>query len=110
MQCRVFSLAVRRPHNLVRVLNPAFPLRQFIRCAKCNKGLTAGIAKKKFPYYWCYKPGGRSVFISAEKLENEFVALLKMHQPTMELLERLPEIAKQLWKVRQEVWNGTPAH
>jgi site-specific DNA recombinase len=85
-----------------QVLNPDFPLRQFIRCAKCNKGLTAGIAKKKFPYYWCYKPGCRSVFISAEKLEKEFVALLEMHQPTMELLERLPEIAKQLWKVRQE--------
>jgi site-specific DNA recombinase len=85
-----------------QVLNSDFPLRQFIRCAKCNKGLTAGIAKKKFPYYWCYKPGCRSVFISAEKLEKEFVALLEMHQPTMELLERLPEIAKQLWKVRQE--------
>src|SRR5271157_1026079 len=44
-----------------QVLNPEFPLRQFIRCAKCGKGLTAGIAKKKFPYYWCYKPGCRSV-------------------------------------------------
>jgi len=32
------------------VLNPEFPLRQFIRCAKCDKGLTAGVAKKTFPY------------------------------------------------------------
>ena len=37
--------------------------RQFVRCAKCNKGLTAGIAKKKFPYYWCYRKGCRAVFV-----------------------------------------------
>ena len=85
-----------------RVLNPDFPLRQFIRCAKCDKGLTAGIAKKKFPYYWCYKPGCRSVFVTKDELESQFVRLLQMHQPTVELLERLPEIAKQLWTVRQE--------
>jgi hypothetical protein len=34
-----------------QVLNPEFPLRQIIRCAKCRKGLTAGVAKKKFRYY-----------------------------------------------------------
>jgi site-specific DNA recombinase len=85
-----------------QVLNPEFPLRQFIRCSKCNKGLTAGIAKKKFPYYWCYKPGCRSVFISAEKLEAYFVALLYMYQPTAEYLAILPDVAKEVWNVREE--------
>ncbi|HZW92954.1 MAG TPA: recombinase family protein [Candidatus Eremiobacteraceae bacterium] len=85
-----------------QVLNPEFPLRQFIRCSKCDKGLTAGIAKKRFPYYWCYKPGCRSVFISAEKLEADFVALLDMYQPTVEYLAILPDVAKEVWKAREE--------
>src|SRR6266851_2285888 len=85
-----------------QVLNPEFRLRQFIRCSKCDKGLTAGIAKKKFPYYWCYKPGCRSVFISAEKLEADFVALLDVYQPTVEYLAILPDVAKDVWKVREE--------
>jgi site-specific DNA recombinase len=85
-----------------QVLNPEFPLRQFIRCAKCNKGLTAGVAKKKFPYYWCYKPGCRSVFVPAEELEHAFVMWLGMYQPTVEYLALLPEVAKEVWKVRQE--------
>jgi site-specific DNA recombinase len=84
-----------------QVLNPEFPLRQFIRCAKCDKGLTAGIAKKKFPYYWCYKPGCRSVFISAEKLEANFVDLLGSYHPTVEYLALLPEVAKEVWKARE---------
>ena len=85
-----------------QVLNPEFPLRQFVRCAKCDKGLTAGIAKKKFPYYWCYKPGCRSVFISAEKLEANFVDLLDTYHPTVEYLALLPEVAREVWKAREE--------
>ena len=85
-----------------QVLNPEFPLRQFIRCAKCNKGLTAGIAKKKFRYYWCYKPGCRSVFVPAEELENAFVMWIGMYQPTVEYLALLPDIAKEVWATRQE--------
>ena len=42
------------------------------------------------------------MFVTKDELESQFVRLLQMHQPTVELLERLPEIAKQLWMVRQE--------
>jgi hypothetical protein len=84
------------------VLNPTFPLRQFVRCAKCGKGLTAGIAKKKFPYYWCYKPGCRSVFVSATELEQAFVGWLGQYEPTVEYLALLPEIAKEVCAKRQE--------
>ena len=85
-----------------QVLNPTFPLRQFIRCATCNKGLTAGIAKKKFPYYWCYTPGCRSVFVPAAELEKAFVDWLGQYEPTTEYLALLPEIAKEVWAKRQE--------
>jgi hypothetical protein len=82
--------------------NPEFPLRQFVRCAKCDKGLTAGIAKKKFPYYRCYKLGCRSVFISAKKLEANFADLLDSYHPTVEYLALLPEVAREVWKAREE--------
>jgi site-specific DNA recombinase len=83
-------------------VHPGFPLRQFIKCAKCGKGLTAGVVKKKFPYYWCYTKGCRDVLVSTEELEKNFVRLLGMHQPTVELLEQLPEIAARQWAAREE--------
>jgi len=85
-----------------QTIHPEFSLRQFVRCAECNKGLTAGIIKKKFFYYWCYTKGCRDVLVSKEELEKHFVRLLGMHQPTIELLEHLPEIAKRQWAAREE--------
>jgi site-specific DNA recombinase len=85
-----------------QVLNPEFPLRQFIRCSKCNKGLTAGIAKKKFPYYWCYQKGCRSVFVPAAELEQAFVGWIALYEPTTEYLAQLPSIAEKVWAKRKE--------
>jgi site-specific DNA recombinase len=85
-----------------QVLHPEFPLRQFTRCAKCGKGLTGGMAKKKFPYYWCYQKDCLDVFVPKDELEHQFVSLLAMHQPTVELLERLPDIARKHWQTREE--------
>ncbi|MFZ3264798.1 MAG: zinc ribbon domain-containing protein [Terriglobales bacterium] len=82
-------------------IRPEFSLRQFVRCAKCNKGLTAGIIKKKFFYYWCYTKGCRDVLVPKEELEKHFVRLLGSYQPTIESLERLPEIAKRQWAERE---------
>jgi site-specific DNA recombinase len=84
-----------------QVLNPEFPLRQIVRCAKCGKGLTGGIAKKKFPYYWCYTKDCRSVFVPADGLESAFVRWLSMYEPTTEYLRMLPDIAKDVWEKRQ---------
>jgi site-specific DNA recombinase len=85
-----------------QTIHPEFSLRQFVRCEKCNKGLTAGIIKKKFFYYWCYTKGCRDVLVSAQELEQHFVRLLSMYQPTVELLEQLPDIAKRQWEAREE--------
>lgn len=85
-----------------QVLNPEFPLRQLIRCAKCNKGLTGGIAKKAFRYYWCYQKGCRDVFVPADQLEDYFVKWISQYQPTVEYLALLPSIAKEVWSKRQE--------
>lgn len=85
-----------------QVVRPDFPLKQFIKCAHCDHGLTAGLAKKKFPYYWCYQKGCRSVFVPKEELENHFIRLLATHEPTIEYLNLLPEIAAKTWEVREE--------
>jgi hypothetical protein len=83
-------------------IRPEFALRQFVRCAKCDKGLTAGIIKKKFSYYWCYTKGCRDVLVSKEELEKHFLRLLGTYEPTIEFLEHLPEIAKRQWAERDD--------
>jgi site-specific DNA recombinase len=82
-------------------IHPDFSLRQFVRCAKCDRGLTAGVVKKRFPYYWCYTKGCRDVLVSKEVLEKHFIRLLGTYQPTIEFLERLPEIAQRQWAERE---------
>ncbi len=56
---------------------PDFPLRRFVRCARCNRPLTASWASgrsKKYPYYHC--PGCKKVNIRKEALEEAFLTLL----------------------------------
>lgn len=82
-----------------------FPLRGFVRCAKCDRPLTAGWAQgraKKYARYWCYNRGCKYVGISREGLEGHFVQLLAMMQPTAELIAMLPQIAESNWKQRSK--------
>ena len=96
-------LAGNSTRNLSRqVVRPDFPLKQFVRCAKCDRGLTAGIIKKKFAYLWCYTKGCRDVLVSKEQLDAQFLSVLGMCQPTIEYLNRLPEIAVKQWEGRAE--------
>ena len=90
------------PHKRV---SEDFPLRGFVRCAKCDRPLTASWAKgrgKHYARYWCYNKACTRVGISREGLENHFVALLAMMQPTAELIAKLPDIAESNWKVRSK--------
>lgn len=87
------------PHKRV---SEDFPLRGFVRCAKCDRLMTAGWVKgrgKHYAYYWCYQ-ACKDTSISAEELERHFVRLLGMMQPTAELIAKLPDIAESNWKVR----------
>lgn len=83
-----------------QVVRPDFPLKQFVRCAKCDRGLTAGITKKKFEYLWCYTKGCRAVLVPKKEIEHHFAHLLSMCQPTIEYLNQLPEIASNQWQAR----------
>ena len=89
------------PHKKV---NEDFPLRGFIRCAACDKPLTAGWVKgrtEKYPRYWCWTKGCGAVAISKELLETHFLILLSLSEPTTELLANLPTIAARSWEERK---------
>jgi site-specific DNA recombinase len=83
-----------------------FPLRGFARCAKCERPLTAawaqGRGKKRYARYWCYNKTCKRVGISRDALESHFVQLLSMMQPTVELIAKLPDIAKSNWQQRSK--------
>jgi site-specific DNA recombinase len=91
------------PHKRV---SEDFPLRGFVRCAKCDRPLTAawaqGRGRKKYARYWCYNKACKRVGISREGLESHFVQLLAMMQPTAELIAKLPDIAKSNWEQRSK--------
>jgi site-specific DNA recombinase len=85
-------------------VNSEFPLKGFVMCSGCGKKLTAGFVKgrkEKYPRYWCWNPKCPvRVSASREEIEGSFLGLLGMMEPTQELLNRLPEIAKAYWAHR----------
>ena len=89
-----------------KTVNPEFPLRGFLRCAGCEKKLTAGFAKGRkgvYPRYWCWNPKCPTrVGASREEVEGAFLRILQLMVPTQELINRLPEIAKTYWAKRLE--------
>lgn len=83
---------------------PEFALRGAIACDGCGKAMTAGYAKGKmgklYAYYWCQQKGcdQRSKTISRDKLESEFVGLLKTVEPSPALLDLAVQMLKDLWE------------
>ena len=82
-----------------------FPLRGFVRCARCGKNLTAGWVtgrNQKYPRYWCWTKGCRAVTVRAERLEGSFRTLIGIIQPEAHLLASLPTLAARSWEQRKE--------
>ncbi len=85
--------------------NPDFPLRGFVQCATCGKGLTGGHAtgrnKVKHARYWCWNPMcSAKVGVSKEQLETHWIRLLAMYQPTDEFMAEKGKIAERAWEQR----------
>lgn len=60
-------LSGRLPSTAPRLqAHPAFPLRNFVRCASCNRGLTGSWSKGLSEYYAYYhrRPGCRGVNVT----------------------------------------------
>ncbi len=86
--------------------NPDFPLRQFIRCGKCGKPLTASFATgrngKRYPQYRCAKQDCRAVNVRSEELHAAFLRLLQGIQiTTSPLLQKFRDMVLDRWQVRQ---------
>ena len=63
---------------------PDFPLRGFVRCHACGRGLTGSWSKgrsARFAYYHC-RPACRAINVSKTRLEGLFVEELERLQPT----------------------------
>jgi hypothetical protein len=64
--------------------HPDFPLRNFVRCEACGRGLTGSWSKGRSDCYACYhcRPGCRGVNVTKAKLETLFTDELARLQPT----------------------------
>jgi DNA invertase Pin-like site-specific DNA recombinase len=95
-------LSGHAPHQME---HDDFPLRGFIRCAKCGKNLTAGWVggrSKKYARYWCWTKGCGDVAVRGEMLETKFSGLLGLIQPEAHLLAEIPTLAAHSWSDRKE--------
>ncbi|MGE0706297.1 MAG: recombinase family protein, partial [Vicinamibacterales bacterium] len=83
--------------------HPDFPLRAFVRCGSCGRGLTGSWSKGRNEYYAYYhcRPGCRAVNVTKEKLEGLFADELALLQPTPGYMRLLKESVLQIWKARK---------
>ena len=82
---------------------PDFPLRDFVRCAACGRGLTGSWSKGRSEYYAYYhcRPGCRGVNVTKAKLEALFTDELARLQPSPGYMRLLKESVLQIWKARK---------
>ena len=82
---------------------PDFPLRGFVRCAACDRGLTGSWSKGRSDYYAYFhcRPGCRGINVTKAKLEGLFVDELARLQPAAGYMRLLKESVLQVWKERK---------
>ena len=83
--------------------HPDFPLRGFVRCHLCGRGITGNWSKGRNEYYAYYhcRPGCRAVNVSKARLEGLFADELALLQPTPGYMRLLKESVLQIWKARK---------
>jgi site-specific DNA recombinase len=84
-------------------VHPDFPLRAFVRCESCGRGLTGSWSKGRSEYYAYYhcRPGCRAVNVTKARLEGLFADELALLQPTPGYMRLLKESVLQIWKARK---------
>jgi site-specific DNA recombinase len=77
-----------------------FPLRRFVRCARCGKPVTGGWARgrwgNRYAYYYCRQKCS-GVIARKATLEERFVGLLRQLVPSPEWLELLKQTILSIW-------------
>ncbi len=90
-----------------RKINPAFPLRGLVRCAACEKPLTAAMCRsrsgKRYGYYYCRQNGCRAVkSVQTQMLEGQFLELLSSLRPQQPMSKDFPKIVAEVCRVRMQ--------
>ncbi len=85
--------------------HPDFPLRAFVRCQSCGRGLTGSWSKGRSEYYAYYhcRPGCRGVNVTKAKLVGLFADELALLQPSADCMRLLRESVLQIRKARKAV-------
>jgi site-specific DNA recombinase len=84
--------------------NPDFPLRNFVRCGRCDRPLTASWSKGRngrYAYYRCQNRTCKQVNMRRDEMERLFVDFLGELQPKPEYLRLMGEIIIDVWKQKQ---------
>ena len=87
---------------------PEFPLRGFIHCSICGRGLSGSWSKgrhERYAYYHC-RPKCRAVNVTKARLEGLFVDELERLQPTPGYMRLLKESVLQVWHQRKGAVRG----
>jgi site-specific DNA recombinase len=79
-----------------------FPLRVFVRCGTCGKGITGSFATgrkgRKYPYYTCRSAGCRAVKFSRDELHQLFIERLHSLGVSGSFIPLFREILEGVWK------------
>lgn len=84
--------------------NPDFPLRGFVKCAKCGTPITGSWSSgrsKKYPYYRCQKCC-KGVSIRKGELERLFVQYLEKMKPREEYVSLFRAVVLDVWEEKKK--------
>ena len=92
--------------------HPDFPLRGFVRCDSCGRGLTGSWSKGRSEYYAYYhcRPGCRAVNVTKGRLEGLFAGELALLQPSLATCDYSRSRVLQIWKGRKAAVRGELAN
>lgn len=83
--------------------NTDFSLRRVISCSVCSKKMTGSVSKGKCKYYAYYTCNNKSCSanpknIASEKMEQDYISLLKSITVEQEILEMGKLVATRMWE------------
>lgn len=87
-----------RPH--AHRNHPDFPLRRFVRCAVCTKGLTGSWSRGRSARYAHYHCVAGCTRIAKQALEDAFLQLVDRLTPTARYLAVMREVTLDIWQRR----------
>jgi site-specific DNA recombinase len=85
-----------------RAVRADFPLKSVLRCAKCNKPLTAAFSAGNGGTYGYYRCRDNHVKAPYEDVHRAFVARLESMQPEPGLMRLFRGIVNDVWRSRHE--------